>query len=717
MAILGVPWSALLFHRLPSRGVLVAAPLGLFLAHWIAWLGLFTPWAVNGQLYAWSAAGVFALVTAALAFLTRRRLAAAWRRRGLWLAGLVILLAAYGLGVGLRWLNPEIAATEKPMDLALLNASIRSGAYPPYDPWFAGEPVNYYYLGYSIAAFLANLTGAPGEVAYNLFLATLMALTVTATVAAARDLAVLLGAARRLWLVVAPSALIGAVAGNLAIVRAVFGGEFRDKNGFWDGIGWNASRVIQSHGPDGLTDFTINEFPAFSFVLGDLHPHVMALPFAITAIVLAMQWTVAWWTGDERADAAGLARAGLSGILLGGLYALNAWDLPTFAVLVFGGALFALMLTPRPSRWRAFVPALVVAVGAMLGAWLPYYLQFRAISDSIGVVTQRTQALDLAQAFGLLLLLVTAGIWALLWDAGRRVRMMLGGLALAAVLAVLALGGEVIWALLALAAAAAAVGLLRRANVGGVTLAWLAIAAFGLLIVVELLFVDDFFGPPNQRMNTVFKVHYQAWAVLAVLSGPALFVALRRLYAGVGARWAAARVGFVGIGALLSVMALSYPIVAVVAKSQASPSGGTLDGLAFARAASAGDVAVAEWLRERAAASAVVLEAPGQAYSGTSRISAWSGVPTVIGWGQHEELWRGADPRIPQRQAEAARVYATDDPAESLDILRRYGVTHVVYGDIERRRFGTAAEGYLRSFLTQVFEAKGTLLFVVPPSA
>ena len=717
MAILGVPWSALLFSKLSSRGVLAAAPIGLFIAHWLAWLGLFTPWATNGRTYTWSILAIFATMSLALSIVTRRDLASAWQQRRLWLAGVAILLATYGLGVGLRLLNPEIAATEKPMDLALLNASIHSATYPPHDPWFSGEPINYYYLGYSMAGFLANLAGVTGEIAYNLFLATLLAFTVATTTFAAHDLAVLVGARRRLWIVVTTSAVAGVFAGNLIIIRAVFSDEFRERVGFWDGVGWNASRVIQHQGSDGLSDFTINEFPAFSFVLGDLHPHVMALPFSIIAIALALQWTVAWWKSNERMDGGGIARAILSGILLGGLYGINAWDLPTFAVLVFGGGVTAQALTPRPRRWSALALAVMVAIGALVGSWLPYFLQFQPISNTIGLVAHRTHVLNFVQVFGLLVPITIAGMWACLWDDGQRTRVMMGVLAIAAVLAIVALGGEIVGALVILVGAASFVGIRHRNNVGSVAFAWLCIAAFGLLLLVELVFLDDFFGPPHERMNTVFKVHFQAWCILAVLSGPALLLGMKRLYKGVGAHWATVRITFVGLGAVLSVMSLSYPIVAVIAKSDASPHTGTLDGLAFARMANADDVTVAKWLREQASESTVILEAPGRAYSDDSRISTWSGVPTVIGWGQHQELWRGADPRIPQRQADAALVYTSDNPAKSLSVLHRYGVTHVVYGDIERRRFGTASERHLRSFLTPVFVAGRTLLFTVPPPA
>ena len=158
-AVLGVPWARLAFGRLTTRGLALAAPVGFFLFHYVAWLGLLTGWLRNGQSYAWAALGVFAAATAALAWATRADLRELWPQRRIWACGLAVLLVAYGVGVGMRWLNPEIVGTEKPMDLALLSATMRSTAFPPLDPWFAGESINYYYLGYSMGGAI----GEPGR--------------------------------------------------------------------------------------------------------------------------------------------------------------------------------------------------------------------------------------------------------------------------------------------------------------------------------------------------------------------------------------------------------------------------------------------------------------------------------------------------------------------------------------------------------------------------
>ncbi len=714
-AVLGAPWARLAFGRLTSRGLALAAPLGFFLFHYVAWLGLFTGWFRNGQAYAWAALGVFAAATAVLAWATRADLRELWPRRRLWVWGVAALLVAYGVGVGMRWLNPEIAGTEKPMDLALLSATMRSTEFPPLDPWFAGETINYYYLGYSMGGALAHLAGASPAVAYNTYLATLLALLVVGVGSAAYDLAVMLGAGpRRALRAALGSVIVGVVAGNLAIARAVVTEEFRGQTGFWQGIGWNASRVIERQPVDGIADKTINEFPAFSFILGDLHPHVMALPFTVVAAGLALQGIAAWWRPGAVRGWTPWGGSLLAGLLLGGLYGLNAWDLPTYLVLVIGAAVLAHLVGPGARAWGRLLAHTALVVAAAAVAWLPYSLDVTLLSEGLGVVPTRTLALHFLQMFGLLGLLAVGGLAALLTDGTRSTRIWLGVSLLVAALTVVVTGGEIVGVLLVVLALATAVMSRRQAAPGPFALSVLVAAAFGLMLVVEMVHVDDFFGPPYVRMNTVFKVHYQAWALLAIAAGPALLVTWRKLSDAAGPGWAVIRAGYASVVAVLLVLALSYSAVALRDKAADSEVTGTIDGLAQAERLHGDDLAAARWLARNAEDAAIVLEAPGTPYSEMSRIATWSGVPTVMGWTQHEQLWRGSIPEIGIRADDVDRIYSTTDAAEALRLMRRYDVTHVVFGRIERARYDPTAASRLRAYLEPVAQFGGTTVFAVP---
>ena len=125
------------------------------------------------------------------------------------------------------------------------------------------------------------------------------------------------------------------------------------------------------------------------------------------------------------------------------------------------------------------------------------------------------------------------------------------------------------------------------------------------------------------------------------------------------------------------------------------------------------EVAVADWMRVRAPHNAVVLEAPGRASSGASRISTWTGIPTVVGWTQHQELWRGAQEQISVRVAAVDLAYKTNDLETLRAVFDRYGVRHVIFGDSERRRYGEEAEARFHKRFSAVFKVGKTSVFEV----
>ena len=689
--------------------------MAYFLAHYLVWVGLSTGWFVNGRGFTGGVFLVFAIFSLGLLWSQRVRWAELRLTRDLWVAGVVILIVMYGLGVALRWLNPEISGTEKPMDFAFLNAVARASEFPPMDPWFAGEPINYYYLGYSMAAFAVQLSGIDLSVGYNLALATLVALGALAAASAGYDLAALGGAVGRARLAAAALSMVLVVlAGNLAVIREIFGSQKDADLGYWQGIGWNASRTIQREDFSGLTDYTINEFPSFSFILGDLHPHVMSLPFALLAVSLAVQWMVAAGRLSRSSLFTQMLSTALTGLLLVGLYTLNAWDAPTFVGLVLvAGVLGA---GRDWARWRSLVPRMILATALGVLVWLPYFRHYITPSHGMGVVQVRSDALDYLQVFGLFLVAVMVTLGLFVWDVPRHRRLLVLFLG-SGIAAVVIGGGEIVTGLMVLFVLSGLVLWRRRSDMTVAPLVWLVTCGLALLLIAELVFLDDFFAVPYERMNTVFKLHYQSWGLLGVAAGPGLILVWQRLSANSGVRAAFGRVTFVCVFGLLAIPTLAYPINAILMKAEASPVSGSLDGLASARRHRMSDVITAEWLRDHAPRDAVILEAPGRAYSSDSRMSSWSGVPTVIGWIQHEELWRRSDERIAEREADVNTVYQAKDPMEMRAVLDRYAVTHVIFGDSERERYGQESAERLGQYFRTVLVTGTTMVFEVSAKA
>jgi uncharacterized membrane protein len=214
-------------------------------------------------------------------------------------------------------------------------------------------------------------------------------------------------------------------------------------------------------------------------------------------------------------------------------------------------------------------------------------------------------------------------------------------------------------------------GKFRRARpVFALTLVPLALLAF-----MELLYFKDPYGAEFYRMNTVFKASHLAFSLLAVVA-PVLLGWLRRR-----------RAVLAYAGAALVLLAGLPQLATLGGRALASPVGGW-DGLGWM---APGEPAAAAWLRQQRPGS-VLVEGVGDAYSDAARMSSASGIPAVLGWENHEGVWRGGNigQETDRRKAEIERLYKCGDPKEAHRIAQKLGASFIVVGSVERRLYPAA---------------------------
>ena len=582
-SLAGLPLAALAFGCLPSRGAFLAKPIGVLLVAYVGWLLLFTGAFTNDRAFHLAVLFGMAAISIAARYAIprlRRMKYPTWRR----IAATELIFAVVFLAYAVyRSRNPEIWGTEKPMDFALLNGIILSPNFPPSDPWFAGHGINYYYFGYAIASALTWASGVKSAVGFNLALGTYLALAFAGAWSLGYDLAGLIRPlAGRLakYSVGAVTAVLVMLGGNLYVFHII--GDPQALK-FWKGLGWDATRVIQSSVDGELVDYTINEFPVFSFILGDLHPHVMALPFTLLATSLAVSWFVNW-ARLSRLNLGDLAVAVITGWVLGSLYVINSWDFPSFFVLTLIAAAVGLLWF-NPHRGLGTIIALIasVAVAALVAvvAFLPFHVQFEPFASGIGVVPIRS---DITQFLTIL------GLWVLVAIVYFTYRLRTGRIQLALFACGLLIVG-VVWllsdrmAVFALCSvfviAALATATRSRDGLGLGAVSVLLFGGFGLAAIPELVFVKDFFGPPNTRMNTVFKLYYQVWPIVGVASGAAVYWIATETARLLKVRRILLTTGLASIFACLVATSMAYTAIAGKIKTDFFDHV-TLDGLAFA---------------------------------------------------------------------------------------------------------------------------------------
>jgi YYY domain-containing protein len=782
--IIAMPLGFVAFRPLRDRGYILSRALGLLLWSYLAWLLAsarllpYTRATIVGVLLA------LAVASAAVAWTQRRALGdfirARWR---LLLSGELLFLGFFLLFWFIRRGNPDlwhpVMGGEKPMDLAYLNAILRSTYFPAYDPWLAGGYINYYYFGWVLVATPIKLTGIVPTVAYNLAIPTFFAMVATGACSLVYNL-VPAGDDEGGW---TPRALryglvgsfLVALAGNLGQLRLILQGLqmlgqgvqmessipglpalVQTVVGLWATLVrgtalpfrsewwyWNASRVMQ-HGE-------INEFPFFTFLYADLHAHLMAMPLALLALALTVSLALVpagrllsaardgegRWETLRRMDWAAAWRLSLLGLVLGALWCTNSWDFPTYAVVaVIGLCIGVYGATGRIHQdalsragWRIMA---VLLLSALL--FRPYHAHFGLAYSSVEPWRGETTTLgSYLIIHGVSLFIVGSYLaWmvlrrgprnALLRAArvhvryGRRRRVQhlyrllvrrrslwyelawTGLIALGILLLLMVMTGRWIPALvLPLLVIAAMLTLDRRADAAQRLQTALIGLGVALTLAVEYVVIKGDIG----RMNTVFKFYLQVWIMWGVVGGAGLYHLART-------RWRRAEkwqsVWRTTLALLLAAAAL-YPVFGTWGKVRdrwdpSLPAG--LDGTRYMTTATyfdqerpltlEHDRRAIVWLQDNIQGSPVIAEANTPLYRWGSRISVYTGLPTIVGWDWHQKQQRAAldGAIIDWRLQDVRDLYNSTDVELTRRILARYDVRYVYVGELEQAYY--APEG------------------------
>lgn len=788
IGMVSLPLCLAFFRRLPDRGYALSKPFGLLL------LG-YTFWLLNSmRALPNSGAGIvftlllLGLLSAAFAYRERERMASWLSEHWQYIAGVeALFFAVFAIAVFLRSQVGQINGTEQPMDLMFVNAATRAAHFPPKDPWLSGHTVAYYYFGYLMVAMTGRLAGVSTDVAYNIGIAMIA----TMAIVGAAGLVYNLVQMRETALEPRPAddapppskkppwrAPVFGIAGGLMLVvmgNLVWVFQFASAYGLfgkglydWVDVSgltanelkhdwyparffafFDASRVYRLNDADFRA---ITEFPMFSFILGDLHPHVMALPFVLVAVGTALTFyrsreplDVTFWLQRPAALVMGA-------IVVGGLAFINTWDIVTMAFVVVAAAFVSNYTRVRAITADLFVQIVSFAVPLLLLAVLLYSPFLVSIwgnsqADGIGAVVSNkditvpgTRPFHLFLFWGPLFVVVLPLIGARLLAARERITAPAAAIAAApGVLIVIIwvllfgfekatgsghlgnqagdLGAQIAdrgtgWItdlfLIAVLPAALLALWLELTSAGGrlereAVVFALALAATALLLILgtEFFYVGDVF---NSRMNTVFKLYYQAWLLLAIAAGFALYYATSSWRALVPGETAYRGVWLAGAAVVLAGAAL-YPLGGTANRLRPynnegtrATNSGALQGLHFNSNYAADDLPAIAWLNDRAQGQHdVIAEAVGNDYTAAARISAATGMPTVLGWKGHEDQWRSKNCKpCAGRFEDVNTLYKTSDAAAMNTIIKKYGVTLIYVGPLETSSYG--GSGGLQKF-------------------
>ncbi|HQI13078.1 MAG: DUF2298 domain-containing protein [Candidatus Shapirobacteria bacterium] len=493
-----------------------------------------------------------------------------------------------------RGFAPDIEGLEKFMDWGFVNSILRSHFFPPADMWYANYPINYYYFGHFVFAFITKVSGINSAITYNLSIATLCALSFVSTFSLTSNLV--------FHSLKKPLAKFYIIAGILSAFLLTFGGNFHLIYRLGRGVLINKQTIAEASQqywyPDATrfigfdpdtTDKNIHEFPIYSFVVADLHGHLNDLPWVIFI-------TAFFFSSFVLVKSISPLIFIPSGLFLSIAYMTNAWD---FAVY---GLLFALTLLFVSKDFKNTFIMGVLTIIAWFIFTLPFSLNFTPMTEGLRFSDVRTPFYQLFILYG--------GFWLIcfpllffLFKNRHRQKILSTDYFVSAII----------------------------------------ILATILVIIPEIGYIKDIYVFDYRRANTMFKLVYQAFILYSISAGY-VFIRLRK------------NIFYKLLFCLVFIIHMSYTYFPIKSYYGLKNYQG-LWGLNFIKNTAPDNLEAIDWLNQNVSGQPHIIEAQGDSYTTFNQVSASTGLPTIQGWLVHEWLWRGGYEAPAARQQEVDQVY------------------------------------------------------------
>ena len=589
--------------------------------------------------------------------------------------------------------RPQAYGTEKFMDYGFMEAMMRSTTLPARDLWYSEGTINYYYGGQYFAVFLTKLTGSKVELTYNLMRTFVAAFAFVLPFSLVRQMSVdrlkgsLTGKKRCVPAVAGIIAgLSVSIAGNMhyvvysKIIPWIQKLQGKETDSYWFP---DATRYI-GYNPVNDSDKTIHEFPCYSFVLGDLHAHVVNVMFVTFLVGMFYAWLKmirkrgpepekqersVFWLRQLL-----MPHILLASVFLGMFQWTNYWDFVIYFVVTGGVVLIANIIRFEGKIIRILAVTIVQAVeiiGLSYLVILPFTLKFDTMVQGVALAQHHSLWYQLLILWGLPVLLTVLLILSVITEKMKGLKHK------------------------------SLYRLLEAITVPDLFAVIMGLCAIGLVLIPELVYVRDIYENGNARANTMFKLTYQAYILFGMTMGYGIYRMLVisrqkiiRILSGVGLFVLLWTVGYFG-----NAVHSWFGDVWKVSEYQG------LDATTFLEQDFPQDASAIRWLKQNIKGSPVVLEANGDSYTGYERVSASTGLPTVLGWYVHEWLWRNNVPDLNEKSADIQTIYTSTDAETVKKLISRYDISYIFVGGQEKEKYGTELnDRVLQSLGSIVFE-------------
>lgn len=643
--------------------------------------------------------------------------------------------------------QPDIHGLEKYMDFGFVNSILRSDYFPPRDMWFTPLPINYYYFGHLVTAVLTKLSSIPSFITYNLMLSTLFAFTFTASFSIGANLIYRFTLSKKLinadqltksmFICGLLTALLISLSGNLHTIYTLFIPYQNEHPVPFGQLALSLENFPNSYWYPNATRFiynTIHEFPIYSFVVSDLHGHVLDIPFVLLTIAILLsliskseprnpkQYQDINYKNSKRFGFLNFnhwnlfrysifdIRILLLGFILAIMYMTNAWDgiiyflLSSLIItyLVFKSIYnFSSQIKNYNLRFFIFyILFFIFILGISFIIFsLPFSLNFKPFVSGIGILCvpkflanighlgpflfeknhcQRSPLWQLFILYGFFYFWITTFIIYLFKNSNFKHLKLIKNLKLN----------------------------IKSLNISDLFVLILIFLSTLLIIIPEFIYAKDIY-PAHYRANTMFKLVYESFMMLSLASG---YIIIRII---TNFKFFYLKLVIFIIGSIGLFFIAIYPYFAINSYYGNLQNYYGLNGTKYLKNLYPSDYEAINWLNNNIKGQPVILEAQGDSYTDYARVSANTGLPTVLGWTVHEWLWRGTYNIPAPRISEIQTLYENPDLIITKQLVLKYNIKLIFVGALERQKYPLLKENKFQSLGKIIYQNNNTKIYQV----
>lgn len=233
-----------------------------------------------------------------------------------------------------------------------------------------------------------------------------------------------------------------------------------------------------------------------------------------------------------------------------------------------------------------------------------------------------------------------------------------------------------------------------------------------LIIIPEFFYMKDIY-PDHYRANTMFKLVFQAFIMLSIISGFTIIKTISKTYfKALSLKYKPLYLIYSLLTVVIIALVFIYPYFAITSYYNKLTKYIGLDGIQYLKNKAPDDYETIKWLNTNIKDQLVVLEAQGDSYTDYQRISANTGLPTVLGWYVHEWLWRGVD--VPKPRADDVRqIYESNDLNDVKHLIKKYKISYVIIGALEREKYPMLDESKFEKLGERIFQSGNNIIIKI----